>query len=175
MGEWYTIRLAPRRGRAAALRARSPRRRSLLGRSAAAARAPAQPHWSAVSAFCSPRSPSCPLPATSRPWWFRLSPRARAAAPPRAPGAAHDTPPLGGWPRGGGRLVEYGSSWGAIRAAGARRSIMDTVFTLNAEHLGKGAVTVYESLEDAGRVAPAGDTTCYRGRTPHPGGGPGFT
>lgn len=87
----------------------------------------------------------------------------------------HEIPHLTWWHRGEQRLVEYGSSWGAIRAAGARRSIMDTIFTLNAEHLGKGAVTVYEALEDAGLTPAAVNITCYRGRTEHRGKVPGFT
>ena len=38
---------------------------------------------------------------------------------------------------------------------------------MNQHHLGKDAVTVYESLEDAGLVAAAVNITCYRGRTRH--------
>jgi hypothetical protein len=54
-----------------------------------------------------------------------------------------------------------------VIAAGARRSLQDTVYELNASHLGSRAVTVYEALEDAGRTAAAINITCYRGRTPH--------
>ena len=104
-----------------------------------------------------------------------LTPVCLASIATGAHGDVHEIPHLVWWHRGRQRLVEYGSSWGAIRAAGARRSIMDTVFTLNAEHLGKGAVTVYESLEDAGLVPAAVNITCYRGRTPHRGKVPGFT
>jgi len=104
-----------------------------------------------------------------------LTPVCLASIATGAHGDVHEIPHLVWWHRGRERLVEYGSSWGAIRAAGARRSIMDTVFTLNAEHLGKGAVTVYESLEDAGLVPAAVNITCYRGRTPHRGKVPGFT
>lgn len=104
-----------------------------------------------------------------------LTPVCLASIATGAHGDVHEIPHLVWWHRLRERLVEYGSSWGAIRAAGARRSIMDTVFTLNAEHLGKGAVTVYESLEDAGLVPAAVNITCYRGRTPHRGKVPGFT
>jgi len=79
----------------------------------------------------------------------------------------HEIPHLVWYHRGEGRLVEYGSSFGAVRAAGARRSILDTIFNMNAEHLGSQAVTVYEALEDAGYTAAAVNMTCYRGRTTH--------
>jgi hypothetical protein len=79
----------------------------------------------------------------------------------------HEIPHLVWWHRGEGRLVEYGSSFGAVRAAGTRRSLQDTVYELNASHLGAGATTVYEALEDHGLTAAAVNITCYRGRTPH--------
>ncbi|MCP9485627.1 MAG: alkaline phosphatase family protein [Gaiellaceae bacterium MAG52_C11] len=79
----------------------------------------------------------------------------------------HEIPHLVWYHRGEERLVEYGSSFGAVRAAGTRRSLQDTVYELNASHLGKRAVTVYEALEDAGLTAAAVNITCYRGRTPH--------
>jgi predicted AlkP superfamily pyrophosphatase or phosphodiesterase len=79
----------------------------------------------------------------------------------------HEIPHLVWYHRGERRLVEYGSSFGAVRAAGTRRSLQDTVYELNASHLGKGAVTVYEALEDAGLTTAAVNITCYRGRTPH--------
>jgi hypothetical protein len=79
----------------------------------------------------------------------------------------HEIPHLVWYHRGERRLVEYGSSFGAIRAAGARRSILDTIFNMNAEHLGRGAVTLYEALEDAGYTTAAVNMTCYRGRTRH--------
>jgi predicted AlkP superfamily pyrophosphatase or phosphodiesterase len=79
----------------------------------------------------------------------------------------HEIPHLVWYHRGERRLVEYGSSFGALRAAGAKRSIIDTIYGLNASHLGKRAVTVYEALEDAGLTAAAVNITCYRGRTEH--------
>ncbi len=79
----------------------------------------------------------------------------------------HEIPHLVWYHRGEQRLVEYGSSFGAVLAAGARRSLQDTVYELNANHLGSRAVTVYEALEDAGLTAAAINITCYRGRTPH--------
>ena len=65
----------------------------------------------------------------------------------------HEIPHLVWYHRGERRIVEYGSSFGAVRAAGTRQSLIDTIYGLNAEHLGAGAVTVYEALEDAGLTA----------------------
>src|SRR5215216_6020739 len=79
----------------------------------------------------------------------------------------HEIPHLVWYHRTERRVIEYGSSFRAIRAAGARRSIGDTIYGLNASHLGRDAVTVYEALEDAGLEAAAVNITCYRGRTPH--------
>jgi hypothetical protein len=79
----------------------------------------------------------------------------------------HEIPHLVWFHRGERRVIEYGSSFGAIRAAGARRAILDTIFNMNAEHLGRAAVTVYEALEDAGFTTAAVNMTCYRGRTRH--------
>jgi predicted AlkP superfamily pyrophosphatase or phosphodiesterase len=79
----------------------------------------------------------------------------------------HEIPHLVWYHRGERRLVEYGSSFGAVRAAGTRQSLIDTIYGLNANHLGRGAVTVYEALEDAGLTAAAINITCYRGRHAH--------
>ena len=84
-----------------------------------------------------------------------------------AHGDVHEIPHLVWWHRGEQRLVEYGSSFGAVRAAGLTRSLRDTIFDLNRRHLGAGAVTIYEALEDAGYTAAAINITCYRGRTRH--------
>ena len=79
----------------------------------------------------------------------------------------HEIPHLVWYHRGEQRLVEYGSSFGAVRAAGTRQSLIDTVYGLNDSHLSQSAVTVYEALEDAGLTAAAVNITCYRGRTEH--------
>lgn len=79
----------------------------------------------------------------------------------------HEIPHLVWYHRGERRLVEYGSSFGAVRAAGTKQSLIDTIYGLNASHLGSGAVTVYEALEDTGLTAAAINITCYRGRHPH--------
>ena len=79
----------------------------------------------------------------------------------------HGIPHLVWYHRGEQRVVEYGSSFAAIRAAGTRRSIVDAIFNMNEQHLRPEATTVYEALEDAGLTAAAVNVTCYRGRTRH--------
>jgi predicted AlkP superfamily pyrophosphatase or phosphodiesterase len=79
----------------------------------------------------------------------------------------HRIPHLVWWHRDERRIVEYGSSFAALRAAGMAQAITDTIFNMNQKHLGADAVTVYEALEDEGLVAAAVNITCYRGRTRH--------
>jgi hypothetical protein len=79
----------------------------------------------------------------------------------------HEIPHLVWYHRGEQRLVEYGSSFGAVRAAGTTRTIRDVVFNLNEEHLSKRAVTVFEALEADGRVTAAVNMVCYRGPARH--------
>src|SRR6478609_10480972 len=79
----------------------------------------------------------------------------------------HEIPHLVWWHRGEHRLVEYGSSFGAVRAAGIARSLRDTVIDLNAKHLSRNAETIYETLEATGLTAGAINITCYRGTTRH--------
>jgi hypothetical protein len=79
----------------------------------------------------------------------------------------HRIPHLVWYDRGRARVVEYGSSFAALRAAGMARSIVDTIINMNRVHLGADAVTVYEALEDAGLTTAAINITCYRGRTRH--------
>jgi len=79
----------------------------------------------------------------------------------------HHIPHLIWWYRDEQRIVEYGSSFGALRAAGFARSLRDTIVDLNARHLNRDAETVYEALEDDGLTAGAINITCYRGRHRH--------
>jgi predicted AlkP superfamily pyrophosphatase or phosphodiesterase len=87
----------------------------------------------------------------------------------------HGIPHLVWYHRGERRLVEYGSSFAALRRAGTRRGIVDAIFRMNEEHLSRDAVTIYESLEDAGRIAAAVNIICYRGGTRHTARIPGLT
>jgi hypothetical protein len=79
----------------------------------------------------------------------------------------HHIPHLVWWNRDEQRLVEYGSSFGAMWAAGLAQGLRDTIVNLNERHLSKGVETVYESLEDAGLVTGAINITTYRGRSRH--------
>jgi predicted AlkP superfamily pyrophosphatase or phosphodiesterase len=85
----------------------------------------------------------------------------------------HGIPHLVWYHREEKRLVEYGSSFAAIRAAGTRRAILDAIFNMNEQHLSREAVTVFEALEDAGYTTGAVNFTCYRGRTRHAPAVPG--
>jgi hypothetical protein len=79
----------------------------------------------------------------------------------------HHIPHLVWWYRDEQRVVEYGSSFGAIRAAGLARALRDTIVDLNARHLSRESETIYEALEAAGLTAGAINITCYRGRHRH--------
>jgi hypothetical protein len=84
-----------------------------------------------------------------------------------APPDVHGIPHLAWYHRSERRLVEYGSSLAAVRAAGLRGTLRDSVVAMSAEHLAAGAPTVFERLEDAGLVTGAVNFTCYRGRHRH--------
>jgi len=86
----------------------------------------------------------------------------------------HGIPHLVWWNRAEERLVEYGSSFGALVAAGLARGIRDTIVNLNERHLLRSAETVYEALEDAGLTTAAINITTYRGRTQHVSSVPGL-
>jgi hypothetical protein len=79
----------------------------------------------------------------------------------------HGIPHLVWYHREEERLVEYGSSFKAIRAAGATQAIRDAIFGMNQEHLSPRAVTVFEALEGAGLVTAAVNMVCYRGPARH--------
>jgi hypothetical protein len=65
------------------------------------------------------------------------------------------------------RYVEYGSSFSATRQFGVVRSLTDTIYRMNAEHLSNDTPTVFESLDDMG-LRTAGTTyLIYRGRHQH--------
>ena len=79
----------------------------------------------------------------------------------------HLIPSMNWYHREEGRYVEYGSSFSASRQFGVLRSLTDTVYRMNAEHLSHDVETVFETLDDAG-VRTAGTTyLIYRGRHQH--------
>jgi Type I phosphodiesterase / nucleotide pyrophosphatase len=96
-----------------------------------------------------------------------LTPVCLSAIATGAPPARHHIPHLVWWHRGERRIVEYGSSFSALRAAGMAQSITDTIYNMNAQHLSRETPTIFETLEDAGLVTGAVNITCYRGRNKH--------
>jgi Type I phosphodiesterase / nucleotide pyrophosphatase len=79
----------------------------------------------------------------------------------------HHIPSMNWFHREEQRYVEYGSSFSASRQFGVLRSLTDTVYRMNADHLSHDVDTVFESLDDAG-VRTAGTTyLIYRGRHQH--------
>ena len=79
----------------------------------------------------------------------------------------HLIPSMNWYHREEARYVEYGSSFSASRQFGVLRSLTDTVYRMNAEHLSHDVETVFESLDDAD-VRTAGTTyLIYRGRHQH--------
>jgi hypothetical protein len=79
----------------------------------------------------------------------------------------HHIPSMNWYHRGEERYVEYGTSFGASRAFGIRRSLTDTIYNMNNEHLSADTPTVFEALDDA-NVRTAGTTyLMYRGRHEH--------
>ena len=79
----------------------------------------------------------------------------------------HLIPSMNWYHRGEGRYVEYGTSFRASQAFGFKRSLTDTIYNMNSEHLSRDTPTVFETLDDAG-VRTAGTTyLMYRGRHRH--------
>jgi len=103
-----------------------------------------------------------------------LTPVCLSSVATGAHGDVHEIPHLVWYRREEQRIVEYGSSFPAMRAAGARRSIVDTIFEMNARHLGHDAVTLFEALESAGFTTACVNFTCYRGPHPHRATVPGI-
>jgi len=79
----------------------------------------------------------------------------------------HLIPSMNWYHRPEARYVEYGTSFRASQAFGFKRSLTDTIYNMNAEHLAAETPTVFESLDDAD-VRTAGTTyLMYRGRHRH--------
>jgi type I phosphodiesterase/nucleotide pyrophosphatase len=86
----------------------------------------------------------------------------------------HHIPHLVWWNRQEQRLVEYGSSFGAMWAVGLAQGLRDTIVNLNERHLSRGVKTIYEALEDTGLTTAAINITTYRGRNRHLSSIPGL-
>jgi hypothetical protein len=96
-----------------------------------------------------------------------LTPVCLASIATGAHADVHGIPHLVWWNRSDQRLVEYGSSFAALRAAGLAQGLRDTIVNLNEHHLSKRAETIYEALEDTGLTTAAINITTYRGRHRH--------
>jgi predicted AlkP superfamily pyrophosphatase or phosphodiesterase len=79
----------------------------------------------------------------------------------------HLIPSMNWYHREESRYVEYGSSFSASRQFGVLRSLTDTVYRMNADHLSHDVETVFETLDDDD-IRTAGTTyLIYRGRHQH--------
>jgi Type I phosphodiesterase / nucleotide pyrophosphatase len=79
----------------------------------------------------------------------------------------HHIPSMNWYHREEERYVEYGTSFKASQAFGFRRSLTDTIYNMNGEHLSRDVETCFESLDDID-VRTAGTTyLMYRGRHEH--------
>jgi hypothetical protein len=79
----------------------------------------------------------------------------------------HSIPSMNWYHREEERYVEYGSSFSASRQFGVLRSLTDTVYRMNADHLSRDVETVFESLDDAGARTAGTTYLIYRGRHEH--------
>jgi Type I phosphodiesterase / nucleotide pyrophosphatase len=96
-----------------------------------------------------------------------VTPVCSASIATGAPPDRHLIPSMNWYHRGEARYVEYGTSFKASQAFGFKRSLTDTIYRMNGEHLSAETPTVFESLDDAG-VRTAGTTyLMYRGRHRH--------
>ena len=80
---------------------------------------------------------------------------------------AHRIPHLVWYHREERRIVEYGSSFAAMRAVGSRRVIRDAIIHMNRDHLARETPTIFETLDGAGLETAAVNMTCYRGPIRH--------
>ena len=80
---------------------------------------------------------------------------------------AHGVPSISWYHRGEGRYVDYGSSSATVRTFGVLRTITDTVYNMNFDHLSRRTPTVFERLDDAGVRTACTPFLIFRGRTRH--------
>jgi hypothetical protein len=79
----------------------------------------------------------------------------------------HLIPAMNWYHRDEARYVEYGTSFKASQAFGFKRSLTDTIYKMNAEHLSRETPTVFESLDDADFRTAGTTYLMYRGRHRH--------
>jgi type I phosphodiesterase/nucleotide pyrophosphatase len=96
-----------------------------------------------------------------------VTPAASATITTGAPVDRHGVPSIDWYHRGERRYVDYGSSGQAVRTFGVLRTITDTVYNMNFDHLSRGQPTFFERLDDAGVRTACTPFLIYRGRTRH--------
>ena len=76
----------------------------------------------------------------------------------------HNIPGMTWYHREQGRYVEYGTSFRASQAFGFKRSLTDTIYNMNGEHLAGHVETLFETFDDADLRTAATTFLIYRGR-----------
>ncbi len=79
----------------------------------------------------------------------------------------HGIPSICWYHRGERRYVDYGSSGAAVRTFGVLRSLTDTVYNMNFDHLSRRQLTVFERLDDMGVRTACTPFLIFRGRVRH--------
>ena len=79
----------------------------------------------------------------------------------------HGVPSIDWYHRGERRYVDYGSSGQAVRTFGVLRTLTDTVYNMNFDHLSRAQPTFFERLDDAGVRTACTPFLIFRGRTRH--------
>ena len=96
-----------------------------------------------------------------------VTPAASASIATGAPVDLHGVPSIDWYHRGESRYVDYGSSGAAVRTFGVLRTLTDTVYNMNFDHLSRGCPTFFERLDDAGVRTACTPFLIFRGRTRH--------
>ena len=96
-----------------------------------------------------------------------VTPAASATITTGAPVDRHGVPSIDWYHRGERRYVDYGSSGQAVRAFGVLRTLTDTVYNMNFDHLSRAEPTFFEQLDDAGVRTACTPFLIFRGRTRH--------
>lgn len=96
-----------------------------------------------------------------------VTPAASATIATGAPVDRHGVPSIDWYHRGERRYVDYGSSGQAVRTFGVLRSLTDTVYNMNFDHLNRAELTFFERLDDAGIRTACTPFLIFRGRTRH--------
>jgi hypothetical protein len=96
-----------------------------------------------------------------------VTPAASATITTGASVDRHGVPSIDWYHRGERRYVDYGSSGQAVRTFGVLRTITDTVYNMNFDHLSRAQPTFFERLDDAGVRTACTPFLIFRGRTRH--------